>query len=174
MEGTMATIMLFAGDFAPRYWAFCTGQLLPINQNQALFALLGTVYGGNGTTTFALPDFQGRTPIGVGQGPGLSNHGLGDKSGNANIVLNQNNLPVHVHPASATLTATSAAPNSDEAPGSILAGASIYAAGAANSSIGVSTLPTGPAGQSQPVNIHQPYLGLSFVICMQGVFPSHS
>lgn len=174
MEGTMATIMLFAADFAPKYWAFCNGQVLAINQNQALFALLGTTYGGNGVSTFALPDFQGRTAIGAGQGPGLSNHGLGDKAGSPAVVLTQANLPIHVHPATATLTATSAAPNSDEAPGSILAGATIYSTGAIDSTIGVFTPPTGPAGQNQAINIQQPYLGMNYVICLQGVFPSHS
>ncbi len=175
MEGTMATIMLFAADFAPKYWAYCNGQLLSIAQNQALFSLLGTTFGGDGRTTFALPDFQGRAAIGAGQGRGLSNYVLGQKAGIQNLTLNISNLAMHNHPASATLTATSTAPNTDEGPNNILAGVDMYAAGAANGSIaGVSVQPTGMSGFNQPVDIEQPYLGLHFVICTQGIYPSRS
>lgn len=109
MEGTMATIMLFAADFAPKYWAYCNGQLLSIAQNSALFSLLGTTYGGNGTTNFALPNFQSRTAVGTGQGPGLSNVVLGEMAGLQNITLNVTNLPQHIHPVAASLACTSAA-----------------------------------------------------------------
>lgn len=174
MEGTIATIMLFAADFAPKYWALCAGQLLPINQNQALFSLLGTTYGGNGTTNFALPDFQGRTAIGAGQGPGLSNYNLGQKAGANALTLSIANLPMHTHQAIATLNATSAAPNSDEGPGNILAAANIYAAGETGNLAGVAEQPTGITGQSQPMSIQQPYLGMNYVICLVGIYPSQS
>ncbi|MDO8367185.1 MAG: tail fiber protein [Saprospiraceae bacterium] len=172
MEGTMATIMLFAADFAPKNWAFCNGQILSISQNQALFALLGTTYGGNGTTTFALPDFQGRSAIGSGQGAGRSNFVLGQKAGAQNVTLTVSNLAAHTHPTIATLAATSAAPNTDEGPNNILAGTNTYAAGANGALGGVSEQPTGVTGSSAPVNIQQPYLGLNFVICQYGIFPS--
>ncbi|MDX1911328.1 MAG: tail fiber protein [Saprospiraceae bacterium] len=174
MEGTMATIMLFAGNFAPRYWAYCNGQILSIAQNQALFALLGTTFGGNGTTTFALPDLQGRAAIGSGSGIGRSSFVLGQKAGTPTVTLTNANLPYHSHPISGGLTATTAAPNTDEGPGSILAGATIYGPGGDGQLAGVSADPTGIAGNSAPVNIMQPYLGLNFVICVQGIFPSRS
>jgi len=175
MEGTMATIMLFAGNFAPKFWAFCNGQILPISQNQAIFALLGTTYGGDGRTTFALPNYQGRANVGAGQAAAGPNFNLGQAGGQQSITLNSAHLPSHTHAANATLTATSAAPNADEGDGSILAGANIYAGGAANGSLGgVTEQPSGLAGQGLPVNIEQPFLGMNFVICMQGVFPSRS
>lgn len=175
MEGTMATIMLFAGNFAPKYWAFCNGQLLSISQNQALFSLLGTTYGGDGRTTFALPNYQGRANVGTGQSQAGPNMLLGQTGGQQTVTLNINHLPNHTHAATATLSATSAAPNADEGDGSILAGANIYASGAANGSLGgVTEQASGVTGQNQPVNIQQPYLGMNFVICLQGIFPSRS
>ena len=170
----MATIMLFAADFAPKNWALCNGQTMQIAQNQALFALLGTTYGGNGVQTFALPDFQGRAAMGAGQGGGRSNYVLGQKAGSQNVTLTVSNLAIHNHTTTATLAATSAAPNTDEGPGGILAGANIYAAGANGSLGGVSEQPSGQAGSSQPVDIEQPYLGLNFVICTQGIYPSRN
>jgi microcystin-dependent protein len=171
MEGTMATIMLFAAEFAPKYWAYCNGQLISIQQNSALFSLLGTTYGGNGIQNFALPNFQGRTAVGTGQGQGLPNVTLGEMAGTPSITLLTSNLPQHTHPVSATLVATSTAPNTDESSGAILAGANIYAAGANGQLAGV-TIQSGMSGGNQPVNIQQPYLGMNFVICTQGIFPS--
>lgn len=97
MEGYIAQIILFAGTFAPRGWAFCQGQILSISQNTALFSLLGTTYGGNGQTTFALPDLRGRAPIGTGQGPGLSSISLGQMAGTENVTLLITQLPAHTH-----------------------------------------------------------------------------
>jgi len=174
MEGTMATIMLFAADFAPKNWALCNGQILPINQNQALFSLLGTTYGGNGTTNFALPDFQGRVAVGSGQGTGRSNFVLGQKAGAPNVTLTVSNLAAHTHPTTATLGATTAAPNTDEGPNNILAGVDMYGAGANGSLGGVSEQPTGITGANAPVSIQQPYLGLNYVICIYGMFPSRN
>src|SRR5262245_42833413 len=97
MDSFIGSIILFAGNFAPRGWAFCQGQILSIAQNTALFSILGTTYGGNGQTTFALPDLRGRVPIGTGQGPGLSNIDLGEQSGSENVTLLASNMPPHTH-----------------------------------------------------------------------------
>lgn len=174
MEGTMATILLFAGDFAPRNWAFCNGQLLGIAQNSALFSLLGTTYGGDGRVTFGLPNFQGRAAVGVGQGQGLTNRVLGEMGGLQNTTLSVANLAPHTHSPAAVLHCTSSAPNTDENSGAILAGTNIYAGGPNGQLGGVTPQPSAISGSSQPVNIQQPYLGLNFVICMFGVFPSRS
>lgn len=173
MEGTLATIMLFAADFAPKYWAFCNGATLAINTNTALFSLLGTTYGGNGTTTFNLPDFRGRTAVGQGQSSG-SNYNLGQQGGSPTVTLTTGNLALHNHPASALLTGTSAAPNTDEAAGSVLSGINIYASGNNAQYGGLTPTPTGVTGASNPVNIQQPYLGMNYVICLQGVYPSRN
>lgn len=170
----MATIMLFAADFAPKSWALCNGQILNIAQNQALFSLLGTTYGGNGIQTFGLPDFRGRAAIGVGQGAGRSNYVLGQKAGAASVTLSISNLAAHTHPTTATLTATSAAPNTDEGPGNILAGTNMYSTGPNGTLGGVSEQPTGVTGSNAPVPIEQPYLGMNFVICIYGIYPSRN
>src|SRR5664279_4089451 len=102
MDPLLASILIFAGNFAPRGWALCNGQLMAINQNQALFSLLGTTYGGDGFTTFALPDLRGRVPIHMGQGPGLSNYIIGQTGGSENTTLLPTNLPPHTHPLIAT------------------------------------------------------------------------
>src|SRR6478672_10112699 len=96
-EPFLAEIIMFAGNFAPRGWAFCQGQILSIAQNTALFSLLGTTYGGNGQTTFALPDLRGRVPVGTGQGPGLSNYDLGQVSGSESVTLTVSQMPAHNH-----------------------------------------------------------------------------
>lgn len=106
METFLGQIIMFGGNFAPRGWAFCNGSLIAINQNQALFSLLGTTYGGDGRTTFALPDLRGRAPIHYGQGPGLSNRTLGEKSGVESNILNVNQLPSHNHLASGAVKAS--------------------------------------------------------------------
>src|SRR6188508_367844 len=104
MEGTIAEIRLFAGNFAPRNWAFCQGQIMSISQNTALFSILGTTYGGNGQTTFALLDLRGRVPVGTGQGPGLSDKQLGEEAGQEAVTLTVNDMPAHVHTNSAPAT----------------------------------------------------------------------
>src|SRR6187551_576055 len=109
MESFIASIILFAGNFAPRGWAFCQGQILSIAQNTALFSILGTTFGGNGQTTFALPDLRGRVPMHWGQGPGLTNRTLGEIGGTENVTLTVNNLPSHTHVS----TLTAAQPSSN-------------------------------------------------------------
>ena len=176
MEGYIAQIIMFAGNFAPQAWAFCQGQLLPINQNQALFSLLGTTYGGNGQTTFALPDFRNKSPLGMGTGPGLSSVGLGESSGSSTQTISLANLPAHNHTATMNVAVTSSLANTDEADGSIpAAGQSLYAspAGASNSLGGVSGIISNSGG-GQAINIRQPYIGMNFVICLQGIYPSRN
>ena len=169
MEGYLAEIRMFAGNFAPRGWAFCQGQLLSIAQNTALFSLLGTTYGGNGQTTFALPDLRGRVPVGTGQGPGLPTMTLGEVGGEPTHTLIQQEMPAHGHQVAAT---------SDDATkknpiGSVPAatGGSAYA-NAGNGNMLANMI--SPAGGSQPHNNMQPYLGMNYIICMFGIFPSRN
>lgn len=162
-------------NFAPRDWAFCNGQLLGINENQALFSLLGTTYGGDGQSTFGLPNLQGRAAVGMGTGPGLSNIALGQIAGTQQITLQASNLPTHNHPIAASNSATSKAPA-----GLVSATTSDSAAGAEVSAYGVAdgnTLAAGACGSvggGQPVDIMNPYLGLNWIICLSGIYPSQN
>lgn len=162
----LGEIILFAGNYAPRGWMLCHGQFLNIADNTALFSLLGTTYGGNGTTTFALPDLRGRTPVGAGTGPGLSPRNLGDRGGAEQATLTASNMPAHQHP----VRAASTAPTTGDPGGSSLAGATIYASAAPTTSLA----PTGSVGGSQPFGILPPFLSLHYIIAVQGVFPSRS
>lgn len=175
-EPFLAEIIMFAGNFAPRGWAFCQGQLLPIAQNTALFSLLGTTYGGDGRTTFALPDLRGRVPVGTGQGPGLPNINLGEMSGEAAHTLNVTEMPAHSHPAQAAGSANagdSASPGGNTWATST-ARDNVYTSAAPDSSMAASAVTVGAAGGSQPHNNMQPYLGMNYIIALQGIFPSRS
>ena len=177
MEGYIAQIIMFAGNFAPKFWAFCAGQILSISQNTALFSLLGTTYGGNGQTTFGLPDLRGRVPVGTGQGPGLPNVTLGELSGIPATTLTVNQMPAHNHTAITNVGVSSANTTSEEAAGNILANQAqnFYApVGTANGSLGGVTTTVSLNGGNQPVNIMQPYLGMNYVICLNGIFPSRN
>ena len=182
MEGTIAEIRMFAGNFAPRSWMFCHGQLLSIAQWTALFALVGTTYGGNGQTTFGLPDLRGRVPVGTGQGPGLSNFQLGQVSGAENTTLLVQNLPAHTHgfSANAAMACRTGAGNADSPAGRILAGSTTDENYAAPASADGTMAPvavsgtTAAAGGTQPINNLQPYLGINYVICVEGIFPSRN
>lgn len=181
MEGTIGEIRMFAGNFAPRSWAFCANQLISIAQNTALFSILGTTYGGNGQTTFALPDFRGRVAVGTGTGPGLPNVTLGELSGTNNVTLLSTNMPAHNHAVTgtATLKGNNDAPNSTDPTGRYLAASNIYTnqnGDLANMNAGAIALnlATGIAGNSQPFSIMQPYLGMNYIICMFGIFPSRN
>lgn len=183
-------IMLVPYNFAPRGWAFCNGQILSIAQNTALFSLLGTTYGGNGQTTFALPDLRGRVPLHAGQGPGLSNYTLGQMAGTENTTLLTTQMPAHTHVMTlgnlaATARARSGAGNSATPVGGVPAAeaAGVTAtysslapdASMAAGAIALSGTPAaGVAGNSQPFSIVQPYLTLHYVIALQGVFPSRN
>ncbi len=177
MEGTLAQISMFAGNFAPRFWAFCHGQILAIAQNTALFSLLGTTYGGNGQTTFALPDLRGRVPMGVGQGPGLSNVQLGEVQGSETSTLSVANMPAHNHGATVRFGASSLSPTSDQAAGNVPSnvGPDLYAApGAANGALAPGTLTIQNTGSNTPFNLMQPVLVINFVICTSGVYPARN
>jgi len=163
-------IRLFAGTFAPNGWALCQGQLLSIAQNDALFNLIGTTYGGDGQSTFALPDLRGRVPTHQGTGPGLSPRVIGGLGGSESVTLTPAQLPSHNH----TLTATTAAASSAAGPsGSVLATSSValYGSGAqvpmANAAITAS-------GGGQPHENMAPYLGLNYIISLFGIFPSQA
>lgn len=176
----MSEIRFFAGNFSPKTWAYCQGQLLPIAQNTALFSLLGTTYGGNGQTTFALPNFAGRTPVGTGTGPGLSSIVLGEMAGTPNVTLTQIQLPAHNHPGSSTISVPtfSESGSSGDPSGSILASINgLYKTGTPADSflapIGGAVV-VGTAGASSPLNIEQPYLGMNIIICLQGIYPSRN
>jgi microcystin-dependent protein len=165
----VAEIRIFPFNFAPKGWAWCDGQLLPISQNTALFSLLGTTYGGDGKSTFALPDLQGRAAMHPGQGPGLSLHDLGESSGSDAVTLLQSEIPAHTHVLRADVldAADTNVPNPN-ASFAQSAGGTLYQA-ASNTQLAPEALAL--AGGDQPHNNLMPYLTLSFNIALQGVFP---
>jgi microcystin-dependent protein len=166
----VAEIRIFPFNFAPKGWAWCDGQLLPLSQNTALFSLLGTTYGGNGKSNFALPDLQGSAPMHPGQGPGLSLHDLGETGGSQTVTLLESEIPAHAH-------ALRAAGSPGDKPG--VTNNSIARAGAGtpfqtNTSanlVNMADVALAPAGGDQPHNNMQPYLTFYFCIALQGVFP---
>ncbi len=179
MEGTIGEIRMFAGTFAPRTWAFCNAQLLAIAQNTALFSILGTTYGGNGQTTFALPDFRGRTAVGTGQGPGLPNVVLGEQAGTQNVTLTTTNMPAHNHPLTGSVNLQvnndTAGLTDDASNKRFAATGNIFTAVASDlvpMAPAQSSLVVGNSGGNQPFSILPPYLGMNYVICMFGIFPS--
>lgn len=162
-------IMMFAGNFAPTGWALCNGQLLSIAQNTALFSLLGTTYGGNGQTTFALPDLRGRAPIHFGQGPGLSNYSQGQLAGEENHTLLATEMPTHTHVARADAANGTSDTPTGMFPARTPGGTPAYGAGSA-AQLASTFLAT--TGGSQPHNNMQPYLVINYCIALTGVFPS--
>jgi microcystin-dependent protein len=167
----VAEIRIFPFNFAPKGWAFCDGQLLPISQNTALFSLLGTTYGGDGKSNFALPDLQGRAPMHPGQGPGLSLHDLGETGGTDTVTLLNAEMPAHQHGLLATgQPGEDAAPSPTEALGRSV-GANLYQTSSANL-VQLAPAALSTTGGSQPHNNLQPYLTLNFNIALQGVYPS--
>ena len=169
MDPFVAEIRIFPFNFAPRGWAWCDGQLLPLSQNTALFSLLGTTYGGDGKSNFALPDLQGRAPMHPGQGPGLSLHDLGETGGSETVTLLESEIPSHSHPMRANTIdlgdTNIPSPNAAYAQSS---GGTLYQT-TQNTQLGPTSL--APAGGDQPHNNLQPYLTLYFNIALQGVFP---
>jgi microcystin-dependent protein len=179
MEGYIAEIRFFAGTFAPRNWAYCSGQLISINTNTALFSLLGTTYGGNGTTTFALPDFRGRVGVGVGFGAGLNTIRLGQVAGNNSLTVSSLNMPSHNHGLSGVnIKVNGAAGDSASPVGGVIAGkANSYAEGfGANQFLAQGSVAgsTDPSGSTSPINVANPYLGMNYIICQFGIFPSRN
>jgi microcystin-dependent protein len=167
----VAEIRIFPFNFAPKGWAFCDGQLLPLSQNTALFSLLGTTYGGNGKSNFALPDLQGRAPMHPGQGPGLSLHDLGETGGSDTVTLLESEIPAHNHTVNvAANPALLAVPS----PSVSLARSRTVNAYQTNSTQNLVTMAgetIAPAGGDAPHNNLMPYLTLNFCIALQGVFP---
>ena len=182
MDEYLGMIKIFGGNFAPTGWLMCNGQLLSIAQNTALFSLLGTTYGGDGVTTFALPNLQSRTPIGMGQGQGLSYRNQGEVSGTESNTLSIPNMPPHNHQA--TLSAS----NADSGQSAATAGASIgtpgtltgrtfsgtlgYNTSTPNTILNPASVTTGVVGQGIPVNNMQPFMAVNYIICTQGLYPS--
>jgi microcystin-dependent protein len=180
-------IVMFAFTFAPRGWALCAGQQLAVSSNAALFALIGTNFGGNGSTTFGLPDLRGRTAVGMGAGPGLTERLIGQMSGSESNVMLLTQMPAHTHAASATSTSTlyaeGTAANAQNPAGKMLAsGQNIYATedeanNRAMSSQAVTTttsVSVNVAGGGQPVNNMQPFLAVNYCIALEGLFPSRN
>ncbi len=171
----IAQISMFGGNFAPRNWAFCSGQILSIAQNTALFSLLGTTYGGNGQTTFALPDLRGRVPIHPGQGPGLSNYSLGQVGGVENVTLISTQIPAHSHPVTTSTNASSGAATDTVPNGNFLAEGNNYSSSSnAQMNADAVQVTVGNTGGSQPHTNIQPYTCISFIIAIQGIFPSRN
>lgn len=165
----IAEIKIFAGNFAPRGFAFCNGQLLPISQNTALFSLIGTTYGGDGRTTTALPNLQGRLPMHQGRGPGLTPRTLGQRGGAETVTLNSNQIPSHTH----SLRGSSVAGDTTSPASAFPAMAPIYEPTGSNLT-NMADEAMLPAGGGQAHNNEQPFLALSFIIALQGLFPSRS
>ncbi|MFC4990679.1 phage tail protein [Rubritalea tangerina] len=182
----IGTVIMFAGNFAPRGWALCQGQLLPIASNTALFSILGTTYGGDGRTTFGLPDLQGRFPLQQGRGAGLPTYKLGQKGGNYQTQLTVNNIPSHTHIATATVSSlnlhvSDQGGSSDDPSGLVPAQANedIYgpkstATMEAGAISGTVTVQNQNTGGSQAFSNMPPFLGLNFIIALQGIFPSRN
>lgn len=193
-EPYLAMICVFAFNFAPNGWQICNGTLLSIAQNTAVFALLGTTYGGNGQTTFGIPDLRGRAPIGMGQGLGLSQYDLGQFGGVESITLTAGQMPMHTHnmthtltaaPKASTQAATSNVPAATKVPAAlptIGAGVNTFTVNGYNTVSDVTLMPAdvsggivaGVSGGSQPHSILQPYLTVNYCIAMQGIYPSRS
>ncbi len=178
MEPFIGQIMMVGFNFAPRGWAMCAGQLLPISQNTALFSLLGTTYGGDGRTTFALPDLRGRCALGMGQGPGLQPYVQGQAGGQENVTLLQPQMPQHTH----GLAANSSNGTESDPSGALLANAQVpidrsttvngntYLQGTPNTAMSPQAI--GLAGGNQPHENMQPYLAMNYIIALEGIFPS--
>lgn len=164
-EPFLSEIKIVSFNFAPKGWALCNGQSLPINQNQPLFALLGTTYGGNGQTTFNLPNLRGRAPIHEGNG-----HTLGEAAGSTAVTINIQQLPTHIHLVNATNNAAAG----DDASNNIYAQAGLNAYAAFAGLVPMGAQAVGNTGGSQPHNNMMPYLVLNFIIALQGIFPSQN
>jgi microcystin-dependent protein len=164
-DAFIGDIKLTAFGFAPKGWALCNGQLLAISQNQALFSLLGAAYGGNGVTTFALPDLRARVPLHAGATAG-GNYDIGQQGGEAGHTLTVSEIPVHTHPVRAD-----ASPGTVSVPGGALLAGSAQAAYGASADTAMNPLAAGPAGESQPHPNLPPFLVLNFIICLNGIYP---
>jgi microcystin-dependent protein len=170
-EPFLGMIMIVPYNFAPRGWAFCNGQILPIAQNTALFSLLGTTFGGNGQTTFALPDLRGRVPNSSGQGPGLSSYDLGQVGGTENQTLTINQMPTHNHTVNCNTEDSNTTSPGNAVPGNTPT--SMYNSAATPGATMLGSM-INLTGGSQPFPLLQPYLTLNFCIALEGIFPSRN
>jgi len=177
-EPFLGEIRMFAGNFAPRGWALCNGQILPISQNTALFSLLGTTYGGDGIRTFALPNLQSRLPMHWGQGPGLSQRAIGEIAGTETVTLINSQMPIHNHAAIASNTAgdqLSPSGNVWAEPADTQGNTSnAFAALSAGNAVTLAPQAIGNSGGSQPVPIMPPFLCVTYIIALEGIFPSRN
>lgn len=178
MDPFLGQIIMFGGDFEPRGWAFCNGQLLAISDNTALFSLLGTIYGGDGRTTFALPDLRGRVAIHPGSGPGLTPKRPGQTGGTETNTLNVDEMPAHSH--SATASCVAAPGNASTAPGNLWSNdagnqSAMYSSETSNAeTMAADAITLGNAGANAPVPNMQPYQAVNYIIAKQGSYPSRS
>jgi microcystin-dependent protein len=170
----LAEIRIFAGNFAPTGWALCDGQLMPISQNTALFSLLGTTYGGDGKSNFALPNLQGCAPMQAGQGPGLSLRDLGETGGEQTVTLLQTEMPAHSHTAQAVNGVSSTSPVGNAWASGQKGFGNVYAPSNPQTNAQMNPFGTSIAGGNLPHNNMPPFLGLTFIIALQGVFPARS
>jgi microcystin-dependent protein len=170
----VAEIRIFPFNFAPKGWAWCDGQLLPLSQNTALFSLLGTTYGGNGKSNFALPDLQGRAPMHPGQGPGLSLHDLGETGGSDTVNLIESEIPAHSHALRGSVEDGSQGSLTTGITLATSVGGTLYQSNTSTGLKGMAPQSLAPAGGDAPHNNMQPYLACYFCIAMQGVFPPRS
>lgn len=181
MDPYLAQILPVGFSFVQQGWNPCDGRLLSISENTALFSLLGTTFGGDGVTTFALPDLRGRCIVGTGQGPGLTNIDLGEVSGVESVTLITSQMPIHNHSCTATsvLNGLRAAPSASNPSGNVVAGANMYlpptdpptSVQMATDAI-ATTVTLAVTGQSLPMEIRNPYLGINYQICVEGIYPS--
>lgn len=202
MEGTIGEIRMFAGNYAPLYWMFCQGQTLQIINYNTLYAIIGTIYGGNGSSTFVLPDLRSRVCVGTGQGPGLINRPLASTAGTENVTIGIAEMPMHSHPvgvqagtgpisATATLNGINDTGGNPNPGGNYLgkdtgAGSTSYATGGATTAMNAGSITVNslnaplpnimlqPTGGSQPHTNIQPVLGMNYIICIEGIFPSRN
>jgi len=184
MDPFIAQIIMFGGTFAPRGWAFCNGQLLSIAQNQTLFSILGTTYGGDGRTTFGLPDLRGRAPVHAGNGPGLSPTPLGKKGGLETVALIESEMPIHTHGATGKVKTGPDTDLTDVSEGNLLAheargggnALEIYTSSAGSSYMADDSteISVSSAGGGQPHENRMPYTAINFIISLQGVYPSRN
>src|SRR3954464_15160773 len=171
MDPFVAEIRIFPFNFAPKGWAWCDGQLLPLSQNTALFSLLGTTYGGDGKSNFALPDLQGRLPMHPGQGPGLSLHDLGETGGSETVSLLESEIPSNSHGLFATVENGTQGTLTTGITLATSVGGALYQKQVNNNLVNMNDNALAPAGGDQPHNTMQPYLTLNFCIALQGVYP---
>jgi microcystin-dependent protein len=166
MEAYIGQVICVGFSFAPVGWALCQGQVLPIQGNEALYSLIGTTFGGNGQTTFGLPDLQGRTALGMGAQPGGTSYAIGQQGGVESVTLSVNQIPSHGHPANARSAGTGIDPTNSV----IAGGQSIFASASETETMAANALSN--AGGSQPHENRQPYLTLNWIICLNGIYPT--